>query len=156
MGWKQGVLRHFLDNKQKRKKFIWVTLIDFLRAWWKKLPAVDREKGSGRRGPLQPASFYWSTSTSLPFSSQSTSTTAYICASKVSSYFLQYLANVSRKLMPFSTGRRQPSCLFLVFRVNLPFSTYSRRPGQRATSWSMVDARRRPFYSPFYHAPFSL
>ena len=42
--------------------------------------------------------------------------------------------------MPFSSGRHRPDCIFPARRLMLVDI------GQR------VDVRRRPFYSPFYHA----
>ena len=81
-----------------------------------------------------------------------------------------------------STGRRRPACLYLLVDVDqpaffsvdvdLPFSTclflmvdvdHVKSAGLLYiivylvdlpfSNWLMVDVRRRPFYSPFHHAP---
>ena len=99
---------------------------DFGWAWWKGLPAVDHEKGSGRRR-------------------RSTSTTR-----KVQPAF-----SFGRRRRSTLVDRQHFKNTFFLFDWSWPFLGWCRPscsflPGQQLTS---VYAHWRPFYSPFLHAP---
>ena len=109
------------------------------RAWWKGLPAVDREKGSRRRGlstltnkKVQPALFHWSGSI----------------------YQLWPLTVDVDNTALFLVDVDHPA-LFHLVDATTAFFYWSMSTILLFSTWLTVDARRRlrrPFYSPFHHA----
>ena len=125
-----------------------------VRVWWKGLPAVHREKGSGRRRPAADWGFLLVDVNHCLFHCLFLLVDVDPCLFQLVEVDLPFLVvdfnHPAFFNLPFSSGRLQPSCLFLGVDVDLPFST---------CLFLMVDVLvdsprcRRPFYSPFHNAP---